>query len=123
MIALVTPTGNRPRQIELCAEWKDKHHRIDGPATIGYYSNGEIQMEFYYKKGTYHRENGPAYLSYDFDGSIQIESYYKNGVYHREDGPADIFYSHGTCIKERYYLNGEQLTDPLKTSIMKGLSQ
>jgi len=41
-----------------------KLHKINGPASIEYYPNGEILGTVWYKNGLLHRTNGPAVIKY-----------------------------------------------------------
>ena len=57
----------------------DKRHREDGPASIHYYKNGNIKMEYYYINDESHREDGPSDICYYENGNIESEHYYING--------------------------------------------
>ena len=78
---------------------------------FSYYSNGQIQYEYYYLNNKLHRVDGPAYISYYQDGKIYSEHYFLNGKHHREDGPAFIrYYQDGKIAAEHYYLDDSFLT-------------
>ena len=109
-------------------------HRIDGPAEIRYYKNGNIYYEIYYVEGEKCRlDDGPIEIYYFENGECHFENYYSQNVfvnilyydngmiqsvsyfkiknktkkYHSEDGPALILYSRdGNIIYECYYTNG-----------------
>lgn len=85
-------------------------HRVNGPASIEYYSNNVVEYEAYYQKDKLHRENGPAKIEYYPNGKVMYKSYYLNGRRHREDGPARIEYDKkGKRIYESYYVNGKKM--------------
>jgi antitoxin component YwqK of YwqJK toxin-antitoxin module len=90
-------------------EWFNKnseYHRVDGPARIWYYENGNIKSKSYFSNNKLHREDGPATIRYYENGRIEFEAYYLNGTAHREDGPAEIWYcENGNIESEKYYLN------------------
>ena len=57
----------------------NKLHREDGPAVIGYYKNGTVEKEYWFRDDKRHREDGPAEISYREDGTICHKSWYKEG--------------------------------------------
>ena len=78
---------------------------------IGYYKDGSIRYEYWYKDDKYHRLDGPASIDYYEDGSISYERWYKDGKYHRLDGPASInYHKDGSISYEDWYKDGEELT-------------
>jgi hypothetical protein len=54
-------------------------HRIDGPAVVKYYGNGNIEYEVWYDYGNLHRVDGPAYITYCQNGNIFRKIWYENG--------------------------------------------
>jgi antitoxin component YwqK of YwqJK toxin-antitoxin module len=49
-----------------------------------------MEYKGYYCNGSIHRINGPAFIEYYENGNICNEEYFINGKRHREDGPANI---------------------------------
>ena len=45
---------------------------------IGYYPDGTILYEVWYKDGQLHRLDGPAYVNYYEDGTIRYVAWYKD---------------------------------------------
>ena len=85
----------------------EKLHRVNGPAKITFYPNGNISCIEYYINGILHREDGPARTRYHENDKIYYETYNINGILHREDGPAYIEYrDNGNLFREMYYENG-----------------
>lgn len=61
-------------------------HRVDGPARIIYFENGQIDEEEWIKDGKSHRINdAPAYIKYFESGKIQQKSWYVDGKRHRNN--------------------------------------
>jgi hypothetical protein len=102
-------------------------HRLDGPAYIFYYPNGQKEYERWYEHGIQHRLDGPAYISYSADGSKKIEGWFQNGKRHRQAvlptaehpgekaGPAYItYYADGQKASEEWYQHNQlhRLDDP-----------
>lgn len=86
-----------------------------------YYTDGNIESEWYFLKDEYHRENNPAVIQYYNSGNIRSEYYRKNGVRHREDGPAIIeYYSNGDIKHKQYYINGIEITDEFQIMVIEG---
>ena len=82
-------------------EVNGKLHRIDKPAKITYYENGNIRNEDWYKEGKRHRVNGPANIEYYKNGNKQHEIWYIEGMKYRENGPDYIgYYGNGIKAKE-----------------------
>ena len=78
---------------------------------IGYYKDGSINYERWYKDNKLHRLDGPAYIVYYQDGSIYYEHWYKDDKYHRLDGPAHIdYYEDGSISNEEWYKDDKKLT-------------
>lgn len=81
-----------------------------------------IESETYFLNGRRHRIDNPAQIDYYDNGNIKIQWYYKNGKFHNERGPAIIHYSRsGIIIGEHYYINDEEIKDEFKIMIMRGL--
>jgi antitoxin component YwqK of YwqJK toxin-antitoxin module len=73
--------GGKRKISNLREDWFNKDnewHREDGPATIRYYKNGNIEFKAYHINGKLHREDGPALISYYENGNIESEQYYLN---------------------------------------------
>ena len=51
-------------------------HRLDGPAVIYYYKNGNIREERYYQNDKLHRLKGSAIIKYYKNNTIKEELYY-----------------------------------------------
>ena len=71
------PNGNLRGQ-----EWKNERgelHRLDGAAIIGYYNNGTVYEEHWYRRGLRHRLEGPAFVYYYNDGEVASEYWYIEG--------------------------------------------
>ena len=89
----------------------DQLHRLDGPACIVYYENGNKWYEYYYLNGKRHNENGPAQIFYYPNGNKKYEYYHLNNTFHNEYGPATIHYDeNGNTKYEHYYLNNVKLS-------------
>lgn len=58
----------------------DKTHRLNKPAVLYYYDNGQLKFETYYEDGKCHRVNGPALIIYNKDGSVKSQNYFYHGV-------------------------------------------
>jgi hypothetical protein len=54
----------------------DKLHRLNGPACVSRYQNGNIRCEGYYLRGSAHCIDKPAFIWYYEDGNISCEEYY-----------------------------------------------
>ena len=124
----------------------DKYHRLDGPAIINYYENGQIEKEEYYINGLLYRENGPSIVRYYRNGDKAEEHWsYENGIkkqtslYYRNgnlkcqfyfnnknelsklDGPAIIRYSeNGSIESEEYFVNGIKYDEELQYLVAVG---
>jgi antitoxin component YwqK of YwqJK toxin-antitoxin module len=89
----------------------NRARRIDGPACIEYHPNGQKAKETWYERGQYHRLDGPALTRYHPDGQKAEEYWYHHGRCHRIDGPAYICYdSSGSITTGRYYLHNKAYT-------------
>jgi hypothetical protein len=71
-------------------ETNEMRHRLDGPAYICYYPDGQKKNEIWYVNGHRHRDNDPAVINYYLGGQMASETWYVNGMRHRLDGPAVI---------------------------------
>ena len=60
--------------------FRNRYHRLDGPAVVFYHDNGVIEEERYLKNGEYHREDGPAIIEYDTSGNVKRQTDYENGT-------------------------------------------
>jgi antitoxin component YwqK of YwqJK toxin-antitoxin module len=59
----------------------DLHSFMGHPASVCYYSNGQIIGKQWYKKGVIHRDGDlPAYIIYYSNGQISYQAWYKNGI-------------------------------------------
>lgn len=87
---------------------KKRGEKIERPARITYYSNGNLELVIYKLYGELHRENGPAEIGWYKNGNIKLKKYYINGKLHRSDGHACIgLYIDGKINYEEYYLNNK----------------
>ncbi len=87
-------------------EFKNKSNEI---LKIKYNENGVIIRKAYLNKYGYNRsEDKPSIIGYFSDGSLYYESYYKGGLLHRENKPATIEYVNGMAQVEAYYINGKK---------------
>jgi len=76
----------------------------------GYYPNGKIQYQYWYRDGQWHRDDDkPAYIGYYESGKIEWQYWYKNGQWHRNnDKPACIkYYENGKIEWQHWYKNGQ----------------
>ena len=58
--------------------YKDKHHRVDGPAIIEYLPDGSLQREEWWQDDKKHRIGGPAVISY-VDRIVTKEEWWIDG--------------------------------------------
>lgn len=92
-------------------EWfsKNKHHRIDGPAIVMHFENGQLDKETWIVHGNYHRTTGPAVTWYWDNGLVFLQHWYFNNVNHRTDGPASIYYlEDGTLERVEWAISGKK---------------
>lgn len=89
---------------------------------VVYYSESEkIYFEEYLEDGQFHRLDGPAFISYYNNGQKAHEQYYKKDVPHRIGGPAHIwYYGNGQIESEEYYIDGVKYTDIFQYSVAAG---
>jgi hypothetical protein len=97
-----------------CEEWliAEQSHRLDGPARICYYCNGNVMFEQWMKNGARHREgNEPQFVEYRSDRSMYRQEWYVDDKQHRTDGPAVIYYNRdGSVVLENWYIGGQELS-------------
>ena len=77
-----------------------------------YYSNGKIRCEEYFliNSRKRYRIDGPAYILYYDDGNVEFEGYFINSQLHREDGPARIwYYQNGKIEHTEYWIDGYEI--------------
>lgn len=84
------------------------YHRINGPAYIQYYDNGNLKTKQYFINGRLHREDGPAVIEYYPDGKLYYKAYYNNSSFHNEKGPAIIELVNGIYNKS-FYIHGKYI--------------
>jgi antitoxin component YwqK of YwqJK toxin-antitoxin module len=82
-------------------------YRINGPAAISYYNNGNIYIERWYS--IYHHHSKPNYVKYHKNGNICNKHWYKNiDEVHRIGAPASIsYYESGEISNEAWYENNK----------------
>lgn len=79
-----------------------------------YDTNQNIKEEKWFKNGLPYREDGPAWIGYYSDGkTVKYEAWYTkfgegepvyHGLFHRNDGPAWIYYNpDGKTVREQYW--------------------
>lgn len=120
-VAWYYENGNKNAEQYLYKGHFSMFHRLDGPAGIEYYSNGQICNEKYLVKDYWHRENGPAYIEYNSDGKVVEEEYYVHGILHRLDGPAHVYYDENGNIKRAtYWVNGKMYDDMFLYAVAVG---
>ena len=76
-----------------------KLHRIDGPAFIWYYDDGQPSSKEWYLNGVKHKLNGPAEVTYYIDGTIKSETWFVDG---RRAGVDVDYYPNGLKKKENW---------------------
>lgn len=100
--------GKRKRE-----DWKnkdDKLHRLDGPATKGWYKHGQKEYEGFWVNYELHRSDGPAMLLWYENGQIWENQWFMNHKKHRLDAPAVIKWSQNGDPNEMiWYKNGRRL--------------
>lgn len=99
-------------------EWNNKkgykHRRKDLPAAIGFYKNGRVHFQSWWKNGNKHRdstelsENLPARIEWYEDGKLKYQEWWKKGERHREgDLPAYIeWYENGKIEYKEWWKEG-----------------
>lgn len=90
--------------------WQDntgEHHRVDGPAVVEYYPNGQQKRVLWYQNGILHRADGPAIVEYYPNGVVSLVEYRVEGVLDRERGAARVrFTPSGILVLEEWYKLG-----------------
>jgi hypothetical protein len=82
------------------------HHRLNGPAKIGYYESGAIRCLWWFVNDKRHRVDGPAWVDYHPNSILESCHWIVNDKSHRLDGPASIWYNlDGTLSNKGYYIN------------------
>jgi hypothetical protein len=76
-------------------------------------------MERWYSYGQPHRLDGPASIQYATDGGIYRQKWYVYGHLHRMDGPA-IVYETDSELNE-YWLNGNRVIKNEYKFIVEGI--
>lgn len=56
--------------------FKNKKHRVNNPAEIQYYPNGNIWREYYWINDVRCNDNGPVYNEYSIDGELLATNYW-----------------------------------------------
>lgn len=94
-------------------EWRNQYgelHRIDDPAFIWYFKDGNVGCEDWYLEGKLHREDGPARIWHYSSGGVESEDWYQHGKLHRENGPAVVWYHpDGSIQDETWYQHGVEV--------------
>ena len=75
-------------------------HKVGGPAIIHYYENGQKSLEQWLYKDRLHNEYGPAWIEWDEDGNK------KPAFFNPGDEASLVKFN----IKERYYIDGYEVT-------------
>lgn len=86
---------------------REEHYEV----TIRYHDNGVVEAIFWKQNGVGHRLDGPATTWFDSQGRLVQESWVVNGKFHRpyQDGPAytQIDPATGIVLTETYYWEGK----------------
>jgi hypothetical protein len=90
-----------------------KYHRLNAPACIEYYDNGQQYKCSWFVKGKDENcsadgRRGPTTIAYNVDGQIRAEWWTQDGLLHRIDGPAIVF--HDLVEGVKYYIHGRLYT-------------
>jgi len=87
----------------------DKCHRLDGPANILYYENGDVNIAEYFIEGYLHRDYtvGPAIIVYDTNGIPVSWEYWNRGIVHDIKIEDDKFYKQVNIQRNLKLLNKE----------------
>lgn len=102
---------------------KTEYHRIDGPALISFYENGDISLQEWYENGLLHRLDGPASVYTDVDNNT-VELWMVNGRRHRVGGPAVII-NKKNYYSEEWFEHGiiHRLDGPAYTCVQNGVTE
>lgn len=85
-------------------------HESDKPATIKYYSNGNVEYKIWCLNGIMHRKDKPARIKYYINGRIKSKEYYWHNKLYNDNEPAKIkYYDNGNVKSEAYYIIGNYL--------------
>jgi hypothetical protein len=55
-----------------------KFHRLDGPAYVSYYDNGQLYREVWREHGRYKRDDGPCLVNYSVNGVLTEQIWNSN---------------------------------------------
>lgn len=114
MTACKPETSYYPNDQVNCVIYKNKDeqlHRIDGPAYISFYKNGQPRCKEWWVDGRKHNTTGPAIKGFYSNGNLKHEVFYIDGKRHNTSGPAAKFYfESGNLELERYWIDGKQLS-------------
>jgi hypothetical protein len=82
------------------------------PSVIYKYDNGKTVKIWHGPFSRYHRINGPAMIECFCNGNVRRTRWCIHGKNHRLDGPADIwYYEDGSIRYERWWINGICIDD------------
>jgi len=90
-----------------------RHSRVNGPAEIIFWDNGNLKKEVWRVNGVTTRDGGPAITFYRQDGTKSLERWYRNGLVHNEAGPAEVYYNKDGSIKKVSYNINNHASKPL----------
>ena len=76
------------------------YHKVGGPAIIQYYENGQKSLEQWFYQNRFHNEHGPAWIEWDEEGNL------KPAFFNPGDEASLVKFN----VKERYYLDGYEVT-------------
>ena len=98
------------KSIEITNEKGDLHN-TEGPATQGWYENGQEEYRVYWVNDCPHNTEGPAQQDWYENGQERYRTYYVDGTFHNTEGPTyQAWYRDGQKAYSEYRLNGKELT-------------
>lgn len=84
------------------------------PAIVEYHMGDKTKISGlgWCEKSRYHRLDGPAIIRYYLDGQIRVEIWAQNNMRHRLEDPAIIHYTNQGAIEERQFWVKDRKFDP-----------